>query len=77
LFNGVYRTGPARWIVISSDRYLARNEWAIAAAKGHEYHHFFATAEPNLSERKSWLPFHSPFTFDFARDGDALRDAIG
>jgi capsular polysaccharide biosynthesis protein len=74
MFNGIYTTGPARWIVITSDRYLARNEWAIAAAKGDEYHHFFGEAELKPGDTaQGWRVFQSPFAFDFARDGDALR----
>jgi capsular polysaccharide biosynthesis protein len=74
MFNAIYTERPVRWIVISSDRYLARNEWAIAAAKGDEYHHFFGESELRPGEGvEGWRVFQSPFTFDLARDGDALR----
>ena len=76
LFNGIYKTGPARWIVISSDRYLSRNEWAIAASKGHEYHHFFGEAERKPGQTEPWRVFQSPYSLDLATVGDALRAVL-
>jgi capsular polysaccharide biosynthesis protein len=74
MFNALYSARPGRRIIISSDRYLARNEWAIAAAKGDDYHHFFGEAELRPGEAAAgWQIFQSPFSFDFARDGAALR----
>lgn len=74
MFNAVYCTRPGRRIVISSDRYIARNEWAISAAKGDDYHHFFGEAELRPGDTTAkWRVFQSPFSFDFARDGAALR----
>jgi capsular polysaccharide biosynthesis protein len=76
MFSALYAERPGRRIVISSDHYKARNEWAIAAAKGDDYHHFFGEPEVAPGTAEGWRVFHSPFTFDFARDGDALRRLI-
>jgi len=74
LFNTIYAERPVRQIVIASTTYRARNEWTISATKGGEYHHFFGPAE--LTDellRAKGRGFQAPFTFDFARDGAALR----
>jgi capsular polysaccharide biosynthesis protein len=74
MFNTVYSTHPGRRIVISSDEYLARNEWTISALNGDDYHHFFGEAEVRRDNpiHPKWA-FHSAYSFDFRRDGAALR----
>lgn len=78
MFNAIYSTHPGRRIVITSDEYLARNEWAIAATNGDDYHHFFGEAEIHRRDGVVGLEaFHSGFTFDFERDGAALEALLG
>jgi capsular polysaccharide biosynthesis protein len=74
MFSSVYSTIPGRRIVIASDEYLARNEWTISALNGDEYHHFFGDAEIRRDNpiHPRWA-FQSAFSFDFRRDGAALR----
>jgi len=77
MFNAVYARRPGRRIVIASESYVARNEWMIASLKGDDYHHFFCTPELTSPDGR-WRPdqFHSPYTFDFARDGAALETLL-
>jgi len=74
LFNAMYAERPQRLIVIGSSSYRARNEWTIAATKGGDYHHFVGPAEiTEAAMQTKGRGFQAPFSFDFHRDGPALR----
>lgn len=79
LFNLCLSASPKRGIVISSESYTAQNEYMVSAVVGHELSVAWCEAEiPKPENRWSARAFHSPFTFDFEREGlfvdEVLRD---
>ena len=75
-FNAIHCPGPTTRIVVASESYYASNEWLISAVKGDDYHHFWCRPDVPRATTYESASFHSDFTFDFGRDGEALRDLI-
>lgn len=70
------RPGITR-IIIAPETYDAINEALIASALGGKSYYFYCDAEiPHPVSGWSQQAFGSPFTFDFKRDGEALRSVI-
>lgn len=69
--------GPKRVIAIAPETYPAHNEAMFSALLGHHLSIIWCDAEiPRLDGRFSVDSFHSAFVFDFARDGNVLREYI-
>ncbi|MDQ3311553.1 MAG: glycosyltransferase family 61 protein [Actinomycetota bacterium] len=72
---GLIHSPPGVRIVIGPETYTASNEYLISAVTGGEHHHFEGPAIPPAP----WEPsstFHRDFSFDFARDGQALAQLL-
>ena len=77
LFGSIFARRPGVRIVLGSETYNATNEWLIAGVQGGEYHHFYCRPDlPHPKDGWSVEAFHSDFTFDFGRNGSALRKLL-
>jgi capsular polysaccharide biosynthesis protein len=76
MFNLAYAHAAQHVVVLSQDSYDARNEHLFAAAHGAAIDYFFSPADiAHPAGGWSYEAFHSPWSFDFDRHGDAL-DAL-
>jgi capsular polysaccharide biosynthesis protein len=76
MFSLAFCQEPKRVLLISSEAYTARNEWMIAAVRGHEVGMVWATPDvPHPPGRWSAEAFGSGFTLDLARGGPVI-DAL-
>jgi capsular polysaccharide biosynthesis protein len=77
LFNLCLSGSPKRGIVISSESYTAQNEYMVSAVVGHELDAAWCRAEiPMPEDRWQARAFHSPFTFDFDREGRFVDEVL-
>jgi capsular polysaccharide biosynthesis protein len=80
MFNVLHCDQLNAMIVLSQERYTARNELLFAAALGADIHYFWST--PDLgrpSEGGKATPYYADWDFDFARnkaDLDSLLRSI-
>jgi capsular polysaccharide biosynthesis protein len=77
LFNLSLCNGPKHVIMISSESYIAQNEYMIASLLGHRLDIAWCRPEIPMPEDRWWVrAFHSPFTFDFEREGRFVADVL-
>lgn len=77
LFNLALSGSPKRGIVISSESYTAQNEYMVSAVVGHQVDVAWSAAEIPMPEgRWQARAFHSPFTFDFGREGRFVDEVL-
>ncbi len=66
MFNLVWPSTPKRVILISSESYTAKNEYLIAAARGHDVDVTWSQPDVPRGERSTSRSFQSDFTFAMA-----------
>lgn len=74
LFTVMLAERPKHLIMVCSESYNAENEWMIAAVRGHRVD--VAWCEAEIKRQKGRFvekAFHSPFTFDFDREGAFVK----
>lgn len=78
LFNTLLATEPKHLILVSSESYTAENEWMIAAVQGHRIDVAWCEAEIKMKKGGPHISkaFHSPYTFDMAREGVFVRSIL-
>jgi len=76
MFNLVWPSTPKRVILVSHESYTARNEYLIAAARGHDIDVTWSLPDVPHGERNTRKRFQSDFTFDMAREGAHLRRVL-
>jgi hypothetical protein len=77
LFSLAFCERPITAILLSTDSYTARNEYLIAAVRGH--HLDVISSRPDIPRPgRGWHPesFESPYTFDFEREGPLLDQVL-
>ena len=78
LFNAMLSGGPKHLVMVCSESYTAENEWMIAAVMGHRVD--VAWCEAEIKMRKGGPhdveAFHSPYTFDFDREGVFVKGVL-
>lgn len=72
MFNILFSARLEKLIVLSQDSYSARNEFLYATSLAREIHYFWSKADRRHPGRFSVEAFHSPWEFDFQRDGADL-----
>lgn len=77
MLNLVYASSPGTRIMISSESYIALNEYLLGAVRGDAMHYFWCPADvAQPANGFSMKAFFSDFEFDLARDEPALRDLL-
>ena len=77
MFNLCLSGSPKSAIVISSESYTAQNEYMVSAVVGHDLDIAWCRAEIPMPEgRWQAKAFHSPFTFDFEREGRFVDELL-
>ncbi|MFC7878605.1 class I SAM-dependent methyltransferase [Isoptericola sp. NPDC057391] len=77
MFNVAFATEPARVCLISAETYSPQNEAMIAAANGHRLTMVWCHADvPHGSGTGVDSRMHTPFTFDFDREGAFLKRVL-
>ena len=76
MFNLVWPSTPKRVILISSESYTAKNEYLIAAARGHDIDVTWSRPDVPRGERSTSKSFQSDFTFAMAAEGAHLRRVL-
>lgn len=77
LFNALLVDEPKHLIMVSSESYTAQNEWMIAATRGHRVDVAWCVPDVPMPPNR-WVKeaFHSPYTFDFEREGRFVEDIL-
>lgn len=79
LFHLCFAEEPKKVLMLSHQRYIARNEYLMASVRCHELHAVVSEALP-LPKRKrvpgQTTGFHSPFRVDWEREGRYLLDVL-
>ena len=73
MFSLIFCSTPKPVILISSEAYVARNEFLIASVLGHPVTVVWCDAEVTPGDRRG---FSAAFRFDFARDGAFLDEVL-
>jgi hypothetical protein len=73
MFNMLFSERLEHVIVLSQDSYWSRNEFLYAASLADSIDYFWSPAEIRHGSGFSTTAFHSPWSFDFERNGDDLR----
>lgn len=77
MLNLVYASRPGTRILISSESYIALNEYLLGAVRGDAMHYFWCPADvAQPASGFSMKAFFSDFEFDLARDEPALRELL-
>lgn len=77
LFNICLSETPTRVVMISSDSYVASNEYLMAAALGHDVDVVWCESEIAMpTDRWSWRAFGAAFRVDFDKEGRYLTDLL-
>ena len=77
MLNLVYASKPGTRILISSESYVALNEYLLGSVRGDDMHYFWCPPDiPQPEKGFSMNAFFSDFEFDFARDEPALRELL-
>lgn len=81
MFNMMF-AAPKPVILISSESYTGRNEFLISGIVGHDLHVAWCRSEATWDGRsfqrvpRKPIPMHAGFTFDFAAEGEFVRDVV-
>jgi capsular polysaccharide biosynthesis protein len=73
MFQTLFVSEPKHVIQVVSEAYSPRNEYLIAAVRGHRLDSVVCLAEPYEGARV----MHAPFRYDPAREGPFLREILG
>lgn len=77
MFNALFAEHLDKLIVLTHDKYVARNEWLFGAALADELHYFWAEPDLHIGPETRWRQvFHSAWAFDFERFGSELDAAL-
>lgn len=77
MFNLIYARSLHTLILLNHESYVARNEHLIASQHDWNVHYFWSTADIAMPEGGySEEAFRSPWSFDFDRNGAALRGLL-
>lgn len=77
MFNIVYARDLEKLVVLNHEAYLARNEHMFCSLLGAEEHYLWSTPDVVHPEgRFSLETFQGAWAFDFARNEEALREAL-
>jgi capsular polysaccharide biosynthesis protein len=77
MFSLLFCERPIPVVLLTTESYTSRNEYLIAAVRGH--HLDVVTSQPDIPRPgRGWHPesFESPFTFDFEREGRVLDEVL-
>ena len=78
IFNMMYAQRLEALILLTHEAYTARNEHLYAAIIGPTVHYFWSSPDVPHPGDGGWSlkAFNSSWTFDFARNGDALSKVL-
>lgn len=77
MLNSIFSDSPGTKIVIAPNTYTAANEYLISSVNGDEIHYLYGESEIQHPPKSwTWGAYRSPFSFDFDRDGEQLKDIL-
>ncbi|WP_460465885.1 glycosyltransferase family 61 protein [Arthrobacter pigmenti] len=77
MLNSIFSDGPGTKLVIAPETYNAANEYLISSVNGDSIHYLYGESEIQHPPKSwTWGAYRSPFSFDFDRDGQRLKDIL-
>ena len=76
MFNLLFCDTPTHVVLVSSEAYVARNEYLIASVLGHHLDVAWCRPEVGEDDLGGTLARNSPFVFDFGREGRFLAGVV-